>query len=282
MDIQTKIADKQTGKAPAKTADKAVQKAVHKKTAHKKTAQPIPMPRHIAIIMDGNGRWAEKRGLARTQGHKHGVETVRKIVEVAGQRGIPYLTLYAFSSENHKRPEEEVNFLMGLICDYVERDLARLHAENVCIKVIGCRDGIEARIRDLIEHAEQLTAKNQAMTLQVAFNYGSWQEIATTARKLAEQVAAGQLQAADIDSNLFDRALTINGLPHPDLIIRTGGEYRLSNFLLWQSAYAELIFQPILWPDYTEADLEQAIIEYGRRERRYGGLNNATVQTMEY
>lgn len=277
MDMQTKIADKQTGKLPAKTVDKAVEK-----TVHKKTAQPIPMPRHIAIIMDGNGRWAEKRGLARTQGHKHGVETVRKIVEAAGQRSIPYLTLYAFSSENNKRPEEEVNFLMGLICDYVERDLERLHAENVCIKVIGCRDGIEARIRELIEHAEQLTANNQAMTLQVAFNYGSWQEIATTARKLAEQVAAGQLQATDIDSDLFDRALTRNGLPHPDLIIRTGGEYRLSNFLLWQSAYAELIFQPILWPDYTEKDLEQAIVEYSRRERRYGGLNNATVQTMDY
>lgn len=230
------------------------------------------LPRHVAIIMDGNGRWAASRGLPRTEGHRHGVEAVRRTVKAAIEIGLDHLTLFSFSSENWSRPASEVQFLFGLIRNFIRRDLADLHANGVRVTVIGDRAGVPKDILDLMDEAERLTAGNSRLRLVVAFNYGARDEITRAARRIAEQVAAGSLDPCDIDTATFASNLDTASLPDPDLVIRTSGELRLSNFLLWQSAYAELVFLPVFWPDFDRRALESALAEFSARVRRFGGL----------
>lgn len=229
-----------------------------------------PPPVHVAIIMDGNGRWAQARGLPRTVGHRQGAEAVRRTVSCARNLGISYLTLYGFSSENWKRSAAEIGDLMGLLRLYLRSEIAELHKNGIRLKVIGNRERLDPDIVALIEDAERRTGSNTALNLTVALSYGSRSEIAMAARRLAEQAVAARLDPADIDMEMFARHLETVGMPDPDLVIRTSGEKRLSNFLLWQSAYAELVFVDTLWPDFDERDLENAIQEFHRRERRYG------------
>lgn len=231
-------------------------------------------PRHVAIIMDGNGRWARSRGLPRAAGHKRGAEAVRRAVEGAVELGIGYLTLYGFSSENWKRPAEEVNDLMGLLRHYLRSEIAELHARNVRIRFIGERAQLAPDIVALIGQAEQQTHNNTALNLIVALNYGGRGEITTAARRVAEDVAAGRRRPEDIDDAVFQSHLSTAGVPDPDVVIRTSGEKRLSNFLLWQSAYAELVFIDTLWPDFGKQDFENALHEFHRRERRYGAAGD--------
>jgi undecaprenyl diphosphate synthase len=230
-------------------------------------------PRHVAIIMDGNGRWAAERGLPRSEGHRRGVEALRRAVRAVGEMGIRILTIYSFSSENWSRPATEIRDLMGLLRRFIRNDLAELHKSNVRVRVIGEREDLEPEIRRLLEEAEELTRNNDGMLLVVAFNYGGRQEIARAARRVAEEVAAGKLSPRDITADVIGRHLDAPDLPDPDLMIRTSGEQRLSNFLLWQSAYSELVFVPTYWPDFDRTTLANAIAEYRRRERRFGGLN---------
>ncbi|MBT9288341.1 isoprenyl transferase [Prosthecodimorpha staleyi] len=230
------------------------------------------LPRHVAIIMDGNGRWATARGLTRTEGHRKGVEMVRRIVRHAGDLGLEYLTLFSFSTENWRRPADEVSYLMGLLRFFIRRDLAELHGNNVRVRVVGDRNGLGGDIRALLEEAQNLTAGNTGLTLTIAFNYGARQEILRAARRLAEEVAAGRLAPADIDAGQFEAALDTVGMPDPDLVIRTSGEQRVSNFLLWQAAYAEFVFSPVCWPDFDETEFDRALAEFGGRERRFGGV----------
>ncbi|MGE0063432.1 MAG: isoprenyl transferase [Xanthobacteraceae bacterium] len=231
-----------------------------------------PAPRHVAIIMDGNGRWAAARGLPRAEGHRRGVEAIRRAVRAAGELGIRYLTVFSFSSENWTRPAAEISELMGLLRRFVRNDLADLHANNVRVRIVGEREGLTADIARLLVEAEDLTRGNTGLTLVVAFNYGARQEIVRAAQRAAQAVARGEMAAEDIDLESFAALLDMPDLPDPDLIIRTSGEQRLSNFLLWQSAYSELVFIPTYWPDFDRAALEQAIDEFHRRERRFGGL----------
>jgi undecaprenyl diphosphate synthase len=233
---------------------------------------PFEVPRHVAIIMDGNGRWAAARGLPRTEGHRRGVEALRATVRAAGEMGIQVLTIFSFSSENWSRPPAEVRDLMGLLRRFIRHDLAELHRNNVRVRVIGEREGLAADILRLLEEAEELTGSNDGLTVVVAFNYGARQEIARAARRLAADVMAGKLSLEAITAEVLGRHLDASDLPDPDVIIRTSGEQRLSNFLLWQSAYSELVFVPTYWPDFDRATLEGAIAEYRRRERRFGGL----------
>ncbi len=232
--------------------------------------RPLRPPAHVAVIMDGNGRWAKARGLPRTAGHKKGVEAVRRTVEAAGDLGIGYLTIFSFSSENWRRPEEEVSDLMQLLRFYLRSEIADLHRNGVRLRVIGDRARLSDDIIRLIENAEDLTKDNRRLTLVVALSYGSRQEIALAARRLAEEVKAGLIDPMDIGEELFASRLFTVDIPDPDLIIRTSGEKRISNFLLWQAAYAELVFVDTLWPDFTKRDLEAAIEEFHRRERRFG------------
>ena len=229
-------------------------------------------PRHVAIIMDGNGRWAAARGLPRVEGHRRGVEALRKTVRAAGDLGISYLTIFSFSSENWTRPASEIKDLLGLLRRFIRNDLADLHKSNVRVRIIGERDDLDRDIRLMLEEAEDLTRHNDGLTLVVAFNYGARQEIARAACRLAHEVAAGRLSANAITPDLLARQLDAPDVPDPDVIIRTSGEQRLSNFLLWQAAYSELVFVPINWPDFDRPALEAAIAEYHRRERRFGGL----------
>jgi undecaprenyl diphosphate synthase len=229
-------------------------------------------PRHVAIIMDGNGRWAAARGLPRVEGHRRGVEALRKTVRAASELGISVLTIFSFSSENWSRPQSEIRDLFALLRRFIRNDLAELHRNNVRVRVIGERDDLPTDIRALLEEAEDLTKHNDGLMLVVAFNYGARQEIARAARRLALEVLEGRLSADDITPDLLARHLDQPDLPDPDVIIRTSGEQRLSNFLLWQAAYSELVFVPIYWPDFDRAALEGAIAEYRRRERRFGGL----------
>jgi undecaprenyl diphosphate synthase len=229
-------------------------------------------PCHVAVIMDGNGRWAAQRGLPRAEGHRLGVEALRRTVRAAGELGIQYLTIFSFSLENWSRPKQEIIDLMGLLRRFIRHDLAELHGNNVRVRIIGTRAGLENEILRLLEEAEELTKANTGLTLVVAFNYGGRQEIAEAARRVAEDVAAGRLAATDINAEMFSARLTTAGIPDPDLLIRTSGEQRLSNFLLWQAAYSELVFVPVYWPEFDRATLEQAIAEFRRRERRFGGL----------
>ncbi|MEM7067390.1 MAG: isoprenyl transferase [Pseudomonadota bacterium] len=234
------------------------------------------IPRHVAIIMDGNGRWAQNRGLPRTAGHRQGVEAVRNCVKAAGDLGVEYLTLYSFSSENWSRPPAEITELFSLLRYFVRRDLAELHENNVRIKVIGKREGVPDDILILLDDAQTLTAKNTAQTLVIAFNYGARCEIVSAARTLAQRVADGEMSVEDIDDQKISQALYTSDIPDPDLLIRTSGEIRLSNFLLWQVAYSEFVFIDCLWPDFGKADLETALQEFSRRTRKFGGLSRET------
>jgi undecaprenyl diphosphate synthase len=229
-------------------------------------------PGHVAIIMDGNGRWAAARGLPRSEGHRRGVEALRRTVRAAGELGIRILTIFSFSSENWLRPPAEVRELMVLLRRFIRNDLAELHKNDVRVRIIGERGGLDPEIRHLLEEAEALTGSNRGLTLVVAFNYGGRQEIARAAQRIAEEVARGQRAPEEVTAELIANYLDAPDLPDPDLVIRTSGEQRLSNFLLWQAAYSEFVFLPIYWPDFDGAALEHAIAEYRRRERRFGGL----------
>jgi undecaprenyl diphosphate synthase len=222
--------------------------------------------------MDGNGRWAKARGLPRLAGHRAGVEALRQTVRAAPGLGIAWLTVYAFSSENWSRPKSEVSDLMGLLRLFIRRDLAELHQNGVKVVVIGDRASLEPDIRGLLEEAESLTARNDALTLVIAFNYGGRDEIARAARRLALSAARGEIDPAAIDVDVFAAALDTAGIPDPELVIRTSGELRLSNFLLWQAAYSELVFLPCYWPDFDAGHLAEAVSAFSRRERRFGGL----------
>jgi undecaprenyl diphosphate synthase len=238
-------------------------------TAPAETAAP---PRHVAIIMDGNGRWAKARGLPRTAGHRRGVETVREVVRGAGEMGIAYLTLFGFSTENWKRPADEVDFLMGLLRHYMRTELDTLAKEGARLRVIGDRDGMPADIAKLIGEAEVRTRANARINVTIALNYGGRADIVRATQRLAERVAAGAIAPEAIDETALTRELLTADIPDPDLLIRTSGEQRISNFLLWQSAYAEMLFVDTLWPDFGKAQLAAAVAEYGRRERRYGAV----------
>jgi undecaprenyl diphosphate synthase len=244
-----------------------------------KAQAPLPegsdsfeVPRHVAIIMDGNGRWAAARGLPRVEGHRRGVEALRRTVRAAADLGISVLTIFSFSSENWSRPQSEIGDLMALLRRFIRKDLAELHESNVRVRIIGEREGLERDICLLLQEAEDLTRGNDGLTLVVAFNYGARQEIARAARRLAIEVAEGRLSADEVSPERLGSYLHAPDIPDPEVIIRTSGEQRLSNFLLWQAAYSELVFVPINWPDFDRAALEGAIAEYRRRERRFGGL----------
>lgn len=229
-----------------------------------------PPPVHVAIIMDGNGRWAKARGLPRVAGHRRGADAVRRTIVAAAELGIRYLTLFGFSSENWKRPLAEVDDLMGLLRHYLRGEIAELHKNGVRLRIIGDRTKLAPDIVTLIANAEEMTRHNAGLTLVVALSYGGRAELAAATRSIAEAVKAGRLAADAIDEAAVEAHLLTAGIPDPDLLIRTSGEKRLSNFLLWQSAYTELVFMDTLWPDFTKSDLEEAIREFQRRERRYG------------
>lgn len=233
---------------------------------------PAMSPRHVAIIMDANGRWASARGLPRLEGHRRGMEALRRVVRAALDIGIPILTVYSFSSENWTRPVDEVRGLLNLLRIFVRDDLADLDRRGVRVRVIGDRASLSADLRQLIEEAENRTAANTRMTFVIAFNYGARDEIVRAMRALARDAAEGRLDPASISPEAIAGHLDTAGLPDPDLIIRTGGDHRLSNFLLWQAAYAELVFLPITWPEFDGPALRAAIAEFARRERRFGGL----------
>ena len=227
-------------------------------------------PMHVAIIMDGNGRWAKSRGLPRAMGHKSGAEAVRRTVEAAGEYGVSYLTLFGFSSENWNRPKQEIGDLMGLLRLYLRSEIAELHGKNVRLLMIGDRRRFEPDIIGLIEEAERTTAANTGLTLVLALSYGGRQEIEAAVQAIAQDAADKRLDPADIDESMFRRYLLTAEIPDPDLLIRTSGEQRISNFLLWQVAYTEFVFLETLWPDFSKEDLRRAICEFNRRERRYG------------
>jgi len=240
-------------------------------------SQPNPsdlqvVPRHVAIIMDGNGRWAKLRGKPRTMGHRSGVDAVRRTVEAAAEIGIEYLTLYGFSTENWKRPESEVSDLMGLLRLFIKRELATLHKNGVRIRIIGDRTRFDDDIRVLLANAEERTQSNTRLNLTIALSYGARAEITDAVRLIAQKVAAGEIRPDAIDENMVEAHLTTVGMPDPDLLIRTSGEQRISNFLLWQSAYTEFVFDQVLWPDFGREHLEKAIENFAGRERRFGAV----------
>ena len=230
-----------------------------------------PTPRHVAVIMDGNGRWASERHLPRVEGHRQGVEAVRQVVEASMELGVTHLTLFSFSSENWSRPAQEIHDLFGLLRRFVRRDLAELHKNGVRIRVIGSRDDLEDDILRLLDDAVELTKDNTALNLTIAFNYGARDEIARAVQRIARDVKGGGLSPEDVTEDLFSNYLDTEGLPDPDLLIRTSGELRLSNFLLWQLAYAEFVFVDAYWPDFDKSKFEAAIAEFQRRKRRFGG-----------
>jgi undecaprenyl diphosphate synthase len=239
---------------------------------HVAVADLRPPPRHIAIIMDGNGRWAKARGLPRALGHKEGVEALRRAVEAARDLGLTHLSVYAFSTENWNRPQAEIDALFDLLRLFVKRDLARLHKDGVRIRIIGSREGLSKDILGLIDEAVDLTKDNGRLTLNIAFNYGGRGEIVAAAQEIARRVEVGSLKPGQIDEALVSRLLWTSESPDPDLLIRTSGELRLSNYLLWSGAYSELMFMDIWWPDFNRACMEQAIDAFRRRDRRFGGL----------
>jgi undecaprenyl diphosphate synthase len=222
--------------------------------------------------MDGNGRWAAQRGLPRTEGHRRGVESTKECVRAAADAGISYLTLFSFSSENWKRPPMEVTYLMGLLKRFISRDLAELHENNVRLRVIGSEDNVPPEIVKMLRESVALTAGNTGLQLVIAFNYGARDEIVRAAKRLAERVKSGEITVEDITQETFAGQFDTAGIPDPDLIIRTSGEHRISNFLLWQCAYSEFLFVDNFWPDFTRQTLEDAIAAYRQRERRFGGL----------
>ena len=230
------------------------------------------LPRHVAIIMDGNGRWAKGKGLVRTAGHKAGVKTLKNILKTASKIGIEVLTVYAFSTENWKRPKQEVDFLMRLFSEYLDKEVSELHAENVKVRFIGRHEGFSSMLQDKMSKAEKLTENNSGIIFNVAANYGGQDEILRAMKNIGEKIAAGVLTVADIDEDLLESELDTAGNPPVDLVIRTSGDMRLSNFLLWQSAYAEFWFTDINWPDFSPECFLEAISDYANRERRFGGL----------
>ena len=232
----------------------------------------VPGPRHVAIIMDGNGRWAQARGLPRSEGHRRGVEAVRRTVTAAQNAGVEYLTIFSFSSENWSRPASEVEFLLGLLRIFIRRDLARLHRQGVRVRVIGQRESLPGDIEKLIAEAEEKTRFNNGLNFVVAFNYGARDELVRAMKEMAYKVARGEIEPDDIDQDRVSEHLDTRGMPDPDLVIRTSGEIRISNFLLWQSAYAEFVFLPICWPEFDADAFDNAISEFSGRKRRYGGL----------
>lgn len=240
-------------------------------------AGPPCIPQHVAIIMDGNGRWAQARGLSRTEGHKHGLDALRGAIRHAARTGIDYVTIFSFSSENWSRPETEIKFLLSLLRRFVQRDLLELHQANIRIKVIGERDNLEPSIRTLLEEAENLTCDNTGMTLVVAFNYGARDELTRAIKRLVEQAQTGELTSDQVDENLVSSSLDTCGIPDPDLIIRTSGELRLSNFLLWQAAYTEFYFPDVYWPDFDDKAFDEALANFAGRNRRFGGLSASAL-----
>ena len=242
------------------------------KRKKKVESTPRKIPVNLGIIMDGNGRWAKKRGLPRTAGHVTGAQVFRKITKYCEKCGVKYLTVYAFSTENWRRPQDEVDSIMNLLRQYLKESLADFKQENIVVRFIGGREELAKDILALIEEAEESTAHKNGMTLNIALNYGGQQEITMAARTLAEKVADGALNPADIDEKMLEQALYTADQPPVDLILRPSGEYRLSNFLIWQSAYAEFVFMDVLWPDFKESDLDRAFEEYARRDRRFGGV----------
>jgi len=227
---------------------------------------------HVAIVMDGNGRWAKRRGLPRTLGHRAGVEALRRIVEAAPDLGVKWLTMFGFSTENWSRPAAEVAELMALPKRYFETDLARLEREGVRVRVIGSEDGLSRDLIRMCQEAEARTAGNDRFNLTIAFNYGGKADIVQAARAFAQEVAAGRADPADLTEDAFQARLSTGDAPPPDVIVRPSGEQRLSNFMLWQAAYAEFVFQDVLWPDYSPAHLAEAIAQFHARDRRYGAV----------
>ncbi len=237
---------------------------------NKPLANNQPRPNHIAIIMDGNGRWAKRKGQPRVFGHRRGVETVREVIRCCSEYDVPYLTLFAFSSENWQRPEKEVNLLMELFISTLENEIHRMHKEGVRLNVIGDISKFRPRLQTAIAKAQELTKSNNALVLNIAANYGGQWDIVNAARDLAEQVKVGELDVDEISESTFSSALCTNGIPEPDLFIRTGGEFRISNFLLWQLAYTELYFTDVYWPDFDESEFKKALDAFAGRQRRYG------------
>lgn len=244
--------------------------AIEQASTEKHTAAESVLPRHIAVIMDGNGRWAKARSKSRTVGHRTGVKAVRALVEAAAERGIGYLTLFAFSSENWRRPREEVSTLMSLFLEALQREVDDLHRNDIQVRFVGERDRLAKPLRAKIEAAEQQTSGNRGLTLLVAVAYGGRWDIVNASRRLAEKVAAGEIDSSEIDEQQFAGELALAGVPDPDLLIRTGGEQRISNFLLWNLAYAELYFCDCYWPDFNADSLDEALAHFARRQRRYG------------
>jgi undecaprenyl diphosphate synthase len=242
-------------------------------TTSERPFAPEQLPRHVAIIMDGNGRWATRRGLPRTAGHRQGVEALRRTVRAAGEWGIPYVTLYGFSSENWSRPEEEISDLMGLLKRFIHQHLAELHDANVRVRVIGEEARLDREVLRMIEESTGLTEGNTGLNLTIAFNYGARAEIARAAARAAEAVREGRLAPGEITEETFGSFLDTADIPDPDLLVRTSGEKRISNFLLWQCAYSEFVFLDVLWPDFGPESLAAAIDEFLTRDRRYGGLS---------
>ena len=243
-----------------------------KKNIVKNSVNSENLPTHIAIIMDGSGRWAKKRGLSRNTGHQEGARTVRKIVECAYDIGIKYITLFAFSSENWSRPREEVDELMKLCLDYLKNAESETSDKDICVRVIGNKEGLSQEITEQIQKIEKRTKNKKKMTMVIALNYGGRQDILQAASRIAEDVANGKLKQSEITERELDKRLYTDGIPDPDLLIRTSGEMRISNFLIWQCTYTEFYFPTVLWPDFTEKYFKEAIINYQNRSRRFGGL----------
>jgi undecaprenyl diphosphate synthase len=235
-------------------------------------------PRHIAIIMDGNGRWAQKRHMPRAMGHQAGVKAVRKIVEYCAELKIEVLTLFAFSSENWRRPEEEVSLLMNLFLVTLQREIDKLHKNNICLRFIGDRTVFSDKLQNKMADGELLTKDNTALTVVIAVNYGGRWDMCQAFRKIAEKMAVGQIPIQDINEQLINQHLSTADLPEPDLFIRTGGEQRVSNFLLWQLAYTELYFTAILWPDFNQNSLDEAINSFKSRQRRFGHTGEQIIK----
>jgi len=232
----------------------------------------LRIPAHIGVTMDGNGRWAQARGLPRAEGHREGIKALRRLVEYCISFQVPYVTVFSFSSENWRRPKSEIEFIFKLLKKFVASDLDRLNKNNVRVRVIGLRQGLEVGLQNIIAEVETQTANNTGLNLNVAFNYGGRSEVVTAAQKLARSVLNGEINAEDIDEAMFSGALSTANMPDPDLMLRTGGEHRISNFLIWQSAYAELVFLDSYWPDFDEAQFIDALQKYSTRQRRFGGV----------
>jgi len=245
-------------------------KGIYVSQAESPVNEDLKIPQHVAIIMDGNGRWAQLRGKTRVVGHKNGVESVRAVVSTARKKGVKALTLFAFSSENWQRPEKEVSVLMDLFMFVLTREVKKLHKNDIRFQIIGDVSRFSEKLRKKITEAERLTENNKSMVLSIAANYGGRWDITQAAKNLAIQVKNNEISTDDINEKLLDKNTSLSNLPELDLLVRTGGDYRISNFLLWQAAYTELYFTEILWPDFKEKEFEQALTEFGDRERRYG------------